>query len=526
MASDEIHIVLSPLDYIPPRNYVRLLFPIPLNPGVDEKVVFDDLREALHKTFVQEPWVSGRVFRQSPDTPGWRPGQLEIRHRLYQPDGPRPYQLKYQRLDTDWTYAELRDAGFPSGIFDEQLLLDAPRVGEVDLAGAQIFVGQANFLEGGLLLGMTFVHAATDAMAMLNIQKLWAENFRELHERDAGGKIAPSRFTATDNDRSLPERLWQRETGGRGPSRNPDDPWLKGLACLDSDYPGDVDVTGATQRAAAAAAKVNHTTNGDVKPTTNGIDKPTTNGSHHPSRTMLNRVMFLSSEDLSALGKECALEPLPPGASPLSISDTINAIFWRGVMRARSAAATARSTPLDPISVFESPVDVRNAFAADFPPDYLGNCFLLNTARMPLAELIAPSTPLGRIAQALRQGAAGVDGGAVHDAYALLRSTPDLSCVQGRFVERPESADLLLSNVIALPMSEIKFGGRYFGNGGTPHALRVLHGPYAPDVRLGHVLPRNPKHGGVELSVNLFEDEMVYLDADEEFGRYLVTIEP
>ncbi|KAK3168673.1 hypothetical protein OEA41_005121 [Lepraria neglecta] len=466
MASDEIHIVLSPLNYVPPRNYVRLLFPLSLNPGVDEKVVFNDLREALHKTFVQEPWVSARDPAPS-----------------YPPDGPRPYQLKYQRLDTDWTYTDLRDAGFPSGIFDEQLLLDAPRVGDVDVGGAQIFVGQANFLEGGLLLGMTFVHAATDAMAMLNIQKLWAENFRELHERDAGGKIAPSRFTATDNDRTLPEKLWQRGTGGRGPSRNPDDPWLRGLACLDSNYPGDVDVTGATQRAAAAAAVATAKVNGH---TTNGDDKPTTNGSHHSPRTMLNRVMFLSSEDLSALGKECALEPLPPGASPLSISDTINAIFWR---------------------------------------DYLGNCFLLNTARMPLAKLVAPSTPLGRIAQALRQGAAGVDSGAVHDAHALLRSTPDLSRVQGRFVERPKSADLLLSNVIALPMSEIKFRGRYFGNGGTPHALRVLHGPYAPDVRLGHVLPRNPKHGGVELSVNLFEDEMVYLDADEEFGRYLVTIE-
>ena len=120
-------------------------------------------------------------------------------------------------------------------------------------------------------------------------------------------------------------------------------------------------------------------------------------------------------------------------------------------MCARSAAATARSTP-----------DVRNVFSADFSPDYLGNCFLLNTAPIPLAELIAPSTPLGRITQALRQSAAGVDSGAVHDAYALLPSTPDLSRVQARFVKWPESANLLLSNVIALPMSEIQFEGAVF----------------------------------------------------------------
>lgn len=510
MGSDEIHITLNPLDYVPPRNYVRLLFPFVLKPGVEDKVVFNDLREALHKTFVQEPWVSGKVFRQAPDTPGWRPGQLEIRHRPYSPDGARPYQLRYQRLDTDWTYADFRDCGFPSGVFPEELLLDAPRLGDVDVAGADIFVGQANFLPGGLLLGMTTVHAATDAAGMLNIMKLWGENFRELHERDTGGRIAPSPFTPSDRDRTLPNRIWERESGGRGSSRNPNDPWLRSLAGLDSDYPGE-DITGATQRAAAAAGH-SHIANGNSLP------------SDHP-RVMLNRVMFLSSTDLAALQKECAAEPLPPGTSPLSISDAINALFWRCVLRARAAAATARSYTLDEMSVFESPVDVRNVFAADFPPDYLGNCFLLNSARMPLAELIAPSTSLGRIAQALRQGAAGLDSRAVHDTYALLRSTADLSRVQGRFVERPDSADLLLSNIIALPMSEINFGDRYFGNGGTPHVLRVLHGPYAPSVRLGHVLPRNPKHGGVELSLNLFDDEMAYLDADEEFSRYLMAID-
>ncbi|KAF7504195.1 hypothetical protein GJ744_002614 [Endocarpon pusillum] len=82
------------------------------------------------------------------------------------------------------------------------------------------------------------------------------------------------------------------------------------------------------------------------------------------------------------------------------------------------------------MSVFESPVDVRNVFAADSPPDYLGNCFLFNTARMPLAELISPSASLGRVAQALRQGAARLDSRAAHNAYALLRLTADLSRVQ------------------------------------------------------------------------------------------------
>ncbi|KAL8947399.1 MAG: hypothetical protein Q9222_006315, partial [Ikaeria aurantiellina] len=457
MASDEIRITLSPLDYIPPRNYVRIIFPIPLKSGAKDTTVFDDLRDALHKIFVQEPWLSGKVFRQSPDTPGWRPGQLEIRHRPYPRDGERPHQLKYLKLDTDMTYNELREAGFPSGIWPEQHLLQAPILGEVDVAGADIILAQANFLSGGLLLGMTACHAAADGSSMLNITKTWAENFRELHERDARGKIAPSQFSASDNDRGLAEKIWQRDGAvSRDPSN---DPWLRTLACLDADYPGE-DPTGATQKAAIAAAATART-----------------NG-HTAHREMINKIMFLSSSDLTALRLECALEPLPPGSPPLSISDAINALFWRGLMRARFHAAQARSLILDPISVFESPVDVRDVFGKDFPRNYMGNCWLLNSARMPLAKLIAPATSLGRVAQALRKGAANVDTESVYAAYALLRSVPDFSHIQGRFVERLDSADILLSNIMHLPLTEINFGTRYFENGGVPHTMRILHGDY------------------------------------------------
>lgn len=65
-------------------------------------------------------------------------------------------------------------------------------------------------------------------------------------------------------------------------------------------------------------------------------------------------------------------------------------------------------------------------------------------------------------------------------------------------------------------MSEINFGSRYFGNDGMPQSVRVLHGQYAPHVRLGH--------GGVEISVNLFDDEMGFIEEDEEVIIYLVGI--
>ncbi|KAJ5313957.1 uncharacterized protein N7443_000841 [Penicillium atrosanguineum] len=501
----EIRQTVSPLDFVPPLNYVRLVFPLPLKSNVDDKIVFNDLHHALHKTFVQEPWVSGKAFRQSPNTPGWRPGQIEMRYRQYSLHDPLPYQLRYLKLETDWTYDDFKAAGFPSGVFPEELLLlDAPRLGDVDVAGADIFLAQANFLSGGVLLALTVSHSTMDAGAMIGLMKLWAENFRELRGRDEGGRVAPTPYTSIDRDHNQPDRIWEKETAQRILKNSPDDPWLRALVCLDLGQDND-GPTGCEEGQKAAIEEETQTN----------------------ERVMLNRVVFLSGPDLAALQKECAAESVLPGTPPLSISDAIQALLWRVLMKARVSAAEARSKPLrDDISVFETPVDVRSTFGQGFPPAYLGNCFLMNTARMPLSELLDPSTSLGRIAQAIRQGAARLDGDAVQDAYGLLRATGDLSRVQGRFVERPDSSDVLVSNIIFLPLEEINFGDQYFSNGGTPQALRVLHGQYAARVRLAHVLPRNKKHGGIEVSVNLFEDEFEYLDRDGQFNRYLVSIEP
>ncbi|KAJ5864969.1 uncharacterized protein N7529_006885 [Penicillium soppii] len=496
---NEIRQTVSPLDFVPPLNYVRLVFPLPLNPDADDKLVFTDLHQALHKTFVQEPWASGKAYRQSPSTPGWRPGQIEMRHRQYSLSGPLPYQLRYLKLETDWSYDDFKAAGFPSDVFPEELLLlDAPYLGDVDVAGADIFLAQANFLTGGVLLALTVSHSTMDAGAMIGLMKLWAENFRELRGRDEGGQVAASPYTSIDRDHTQPDRIWEKETAQRIMKNSPDDPWLRALVCLDLGQDG---IPGKTQKV---------------------VEKV-----HTDERKMLNRVVFLSGPDLAALQKECAAESSLPGTPPLSISDAIQALLWRVLMKARVSAAEARSAPLrDDISVFETPVDVRSTFGQGFPPAYLGNCFLMNTARMPLAELLAPSTSLGRIAQAIRQGAARLDEEAVQDAYGLLRETGDLSRVQGRFVERPDSSDVLVSNIIFLPLEEISFGDQYFSNGGMPQALRVLHGQYAARVRLAHVLPRNKKHGGIEVSVNLFDDEFEYLDRDAQFNRYLVSIAP
>lgn len=249
---------------------------------MDADAVFNDLHYALHKTFVQDPWLAGKVFRQKSDSPGWRAGQLEIRYKSYSAQDPWPHQLKVRQLKTDWTFQQ---AGFPSGVFEEDLLLEAPTEGDVEVEGAEIFLCQASFLPGGLLLGMTTFHGAIDASGMLNVQKSWAKNFRELHDRDLGGQIAPSRFSFADQDRTVVDRVWQQKVKNDLKSVDFTDPWMRGLVALDTSTSEDVHAQTAQSTATDHA-------------TESSSMGPKAQRTH---RTMINRVMFLSSEDLTAL---------------------------------------------------------------------------------------------------------------------------------------------------------------------------------------------------------------------------------
>lgn len=110
MESAMIHLPLSPLDHIPPYNYTASVLYLYLKPAVNLDDAFKVLHEGLHKTFAQLPWLSGKIWEQSADAPGWRPGQLEIRYRPVDVNGPRPYQLKFNQLSTSLSYDDLKES--------------------------------------------------------------------------------------------------------------------------------------------------------------------------------------------------------------------------------------------------------------------------------------------------------------------------------------------------------------------------------------------------------------------------------
>lgn len=492
MAVKPTHVPLTPLDHLHKPNYLNLCYYFPLKDGAEPKEVFEDLARGLRKTFHKVPWLGGKVYNQAPGTSGWRHGQREIRYTpAVAEDGPPPHQLVYNELETELTYDELKEEGFPGDAFEELDLLPVPVEGDLE-AGCDIFVAQANFIPGACILCMSACHAALDGTAMVIAMKLWADHSRSLVDPD---------FTFDDlppesSDRTLLDRVWKEESSERV-ATDADD-WTRGLVGVRK--VGSAEAT-VPEEATAKQRNEPHKTPSGRKPT--------------------NQTFYISAASQATLRKEC---DEAVGANVLSSNDIVTALMWRGLVRARAAAAHD-GTPLSDTSVLESAIDGRTDFSRSqsVPPSYLGNITFYNQAELPLSDILDDkSVPLGRIAQAIRDGAGRASSAVLHDAYSLIRGVADYDALRPRF-RYQDGADLLISNLLLFPVDAISFGEKSFLNGGRAEAVRCFLGLFNDHSRVSFVLPRRTP-GGIEIAMNLYEDEMEHLLEDEEFARFCLPL--
>lgn len=176
MASDRFCIPLGPLDHIVPHNIPQSAMYLSLKQDIKAVDAFDRLQEGLRRTLLQVPWLCGTVHRQSAKTPGWRPGQLEIR---WDKQYTTPDLMRFNELDISKSYADLQDAGFPLDVFDDDVIWTMPWNPDFD-NGAPVFAVQANFLPGGCILTFSFSSVVSDGTAMLMVIKLWADHCSSL----------------------------------------------------------------------------------------------------------------------------------------------------------------------------------------------------------------------------------------------------------------------------------------------------------------------------------------------------------
>ncbi|KAL9006359.1 MAG: hypothetical protein Q9188_000895 [Gyalolechia gomerana] len=509
---------LNPFDYVNPNHYMGLNFFFALRKGVSFEEAFANLQEGLRRTMQLIPALDGKMMVCSEQEIGYKKGDLRLTipplsssaslnsDRTGSSTGPR--QLVYKDLSHVLpSFKELRAAGFVPSAFKDELVLPDNTFPPLP---ADILIAQANFTEGGCILATNFHHCCLDGIGVMVALKVWAESCRYLQ----GDMSATCNWLDPESfNHSLPEILYEQEGYARPahavdpgvwgflPFRPPKEP-------LENYGNGTLKIEKSplsTEKVLPPAPVFPHKFVWPPSPAPEGL-----------STTMF----LIPPENVQKLKQEVITDPEAKGAIT-SISDIVQAFFWRSAIKARyNVAKELRGERFGPdeISVLELPVDSRPYFSSLLPSSYMGSMLILNRPNMPVERLCSPDTSIGRIAYLLREAAAHITPSLVHDAFTLLQSLPDYS----RFTTACmglTGMHAMISNLMLFQTSEISFGDGFFSDGGSPEAMR-------PQVERGNkrfrflVIYPMKNDGGVELVLGTLPEELEMLKTDDDFTKY------
>ncbi|OAA53543.1 transferase family protein [Cordyceps fumosorosea ARSEF 2679] len=494
---------LNAMDYVNPNHYMGLVFYFPLAEGVSFREAFDNLSAGLDRTMDLIPALGGKMVPCSEHEIGFVQGDLCVSI-----PPPRLASSAHKRLiykDCSGflpTFAELRDKDFVPSLFRDELILQQDTFPKLP---ADIVIAQANFVEGGCVLAVDMNHCCMDGMGVMIALKAWAENCRLLQ----GDASATCSWLDPDSfNHGLPEIIHEQEGWAKAPEEV--DPGTWGFLPF--------------QPAEDAAPSKYVPTGADLPPAPK-FKLHSVWPLPRAERCMNTTVMEISAENIRKLKKQVLADPETKGSS-VSVSDIVQAFFWRSAIRARRHAAKISGKPdldSDHISILEAPTDGRAHFSSLLPATYMGSMLIMSRSVLSAGELCAPETSLGRIAQVLRDTAARITPSLVHDAFTLLQSLPDHT----RFSTANmglEHMHAMISNLMLFPLSEVDFGSKFFGNSGSPEAMRPQLVRGNGRFRFWIISPMK-KDGAVELVLGTFPEELEFFKGDEEFGKYAKVVD-
>ncbi|KAL8995489.1 MAG: hypothetical protein Q9169_004783 [Polycauliona sp. 2 TL-2023] len=514
---------MNPFDYVNPNHYMGLQFYFPLRKGVSFSQAFVGLQEGLRRVFQLCPALDGRMMVCSEQEIGYKKGDLRLSipqipstissagDDSHSSKGPR--QLTYKDVSQVLpSFEDMRAAGFAPSLFKDEVVLDENTFPKYP---ADILAAQANFVEGGCILATNFHHGCLDGIGAIIALKAWAESCKYAQ----GDKSATcSWFDPESFNHSLPEIIHEQE----GYTRRPEDidPKVWGfLPFLPPEKPLEAPNGRTTS------------TNGLGPPESKSLLPPPPFPHRFvwpppPVEDGLSTTMFLIPPGKVKQLQKAALADSAAQGSVTSVSDIVQAFFWRAAIRARYRVATElRGEMFGPeeISVLELPVDARPYFSTLLPSTYMGSMLILNRVSMGIERLCSPATSIGQVARLLREAAARVTPSLVHDAFTLLQSLTGYD----RFTTAcmgVAGMHAMISNLMLFQLSEISFGNGFFDGEGSPAAMR-------PQVERGNrrfrflmIYPMR-EDGGVELVLGTRSEELRMLKADAEFMQYAQLVD-
>ncbi|KAM0545383.1 hypothetical protein ACHAPJ_011367 [Fusarium lateritium] len=167
---------LLPTERIGPLGWVRTLLHFELPDGYDAEELTKILRQSYTALKERTPIAGCEAV---PATAGSQQGLLQLRH--YGDEIDHDFIVKDLRDQDFPSYSELKRRGFPSSALDPAVVCQRGLGGEWPGAGDRLNVTmmQLNFIRGGLLLNILFLHAYADCTTAYKFTEILAEEVRK-----------------------------------------------------------------------------------------------------------------------------------------------------------------------------------------------------------------------------------------------------------------------------------------------------------------------------------------------------------
>lgn len=356
----------------------------------------------------------------------------------------------------------LRKSKFASSLLDADLLCPFPAATYIKDGPVDVCRIRANLVDGGLILAVQVIHTVFDGRGILEVLKLFANNFRKAQtgELPTGEAIQTSKYSF---DRTS-------VLSGKG-------------------FHGDI----ANHPCWTASTLSFH-------------------GGFAKTKNVCTN-FHISADSLRTLK-----ESMSAGSDlPISTHDAISALIWRSLIVARYKAGIITSESRPDVH-FSVSVDCRSRL--NLPDPYFGNAIYGIKSSIPLTPLLANQDDhfpaLKEAARAIRTEITSVTGAKFLDLVAFVERTESKMLTRLSIIE-----DLALGTVMLISYFGFDMHGLDFGlalGDGKIEAFRLPAQGLVPGVPV--LFPRLPD-GGAEFVVCESEEVMRGLGEDEVFGRFV-----
>jgi trichothecene 3-O-acetyltransferase len=477
------HIIkLSSVENCMPRSYIRvcLAFRVSSPEALDEALV--KLEGFVRRIVDAKPYLTGFVVpaRHSDR----QVGKVEIRFSNKDFLKFRPLQVRrYTAKEMPFTYEELNSWGLPPSIIRPDLVSDLPEGADQDRA--PVLRVQANVVDGGLIVSFYLHHCIADGtgLDLLISGRVLKDDFaydRHLDAHDGSTQNLTERLAAFANKTARAKAEWSWSPINQIKTRH-------------------------------IAYKYFHPAASVPEPT------------NPPGRGCIFAfpcdILQRMKDSLTSLLSEAQLTGLVETGSSLSRNDTLQALLWHYMSRARIPSVT----PIYGVTTSKLliPVNIRSRLRPALPDEYFGSAVDFASVELPLGHLSkTDNLSLASTAFAIRQAISKVDDPYIRSSIALASSNDsniDVRDLLASNMNRVTGADMYITSWERLSLYNSDLGMGL----GPPDWVRK---PWSRDPGSCIVLPRDERTDHLEVVLQMTKADMGRLLNDHEFMNHVSRV--